>query len=72
VLDLITSKGELPGLKGERRRITVLFCDISGFTPMAEGMRPEEVVELLSEFFSHMVDVILRNEGTIDKFLGDA
>jgi adenylate cyclase len=71
VLDLITSKGELPGLKGERRRITVLFCDIRGFTPMAEGMRPEEVVELLSEFFSHMVDVILRNEGTIDKFLGD-
>jgi adenylate cyclase len=71
VLELITSKGELPALKGERRRITVLFCDIRGFTAMAEGMRPEEVVELLSEFFSHMVDVILRNEGTIDKFLGD-
>jgi adenylate cyclase len=71
VLELITSKGELPALKGERRRITVLFCDIRGFTAMAEGMRPEEVVELLSEFFGHMVDVILRNEGTIDKFLGD-
>ncbi len=71
VLDLITSKGELPALKGERRRITVLFCDIRGFTPMAEGMRPEEVVELLSEFFGHMVDVTLRYQGTIDKFLGD-
>lgn len=71
VLDLITSKGELPTLKGERRRITVLFCDIRGFTSMAEGMRPEEVVELLSEFFGHMVDVILRHGGTIDKFLGD-
>jgi adenylate cyclase len=71
VLELITSKGELPALKGERRRITVLFCDIRGFTPMAEGMRPEEVVELLSEFFGQMVDVILRNQGTIDKFLGD-
>jgi len=71
VLELITSKGELPALKGERRRITVLFCDIRGFTAMAEGMRPEEVVELLSEFFGHMVDVILRNDGTIDKFLGD-
>lgn len=71
VLEQITSKGELPALKGERRRITVLFCDIRGFTPMAEGMRPEEVVELLSEFLSHMVDVILRNQGTIDKFLGD-
>ena len=50
----------MPGLKGERRRMTVLFCDIRGFTPMAEGMRPEEVVDLLSEFFSHMVDVILK------------
>ncbi len=71
VLEQITLKGELPELKGERRRITVLFCDIRGFTPMAEGMRPEEVVEILSEFFSHMVDVILRNHGRIDKFLGD-
>jgi adenylate cyclase len=71
VLDLITSKGELPALKGERRRITVLFCDIRGFTPMAEGMRPEEVVELLSEFFGRMVDVTLRYQGSIDKFLGD-
>ena len=71
MLELITSKGEIPALKGERRRVTVLFADIRDFTAIAEGMRPEEVVELLSEFFSHMVDVILRNQGTIDKFLGD-
>jgi adenylate cyclase len=71
VLDSIVSKGELSALKGERRRITVMFSDIRGFTTMAEGMRPEEVVELLSEFFDHMVEVILRHEGTIDKFLGD-
>jgi len=71
MMELITSKGELPALKGERRRITVLFSDIRGFTAMAEGMQPEEVVELLSEFFDRMVDVILRNQGTIDKFLGD-
>ena len=71
MLELITSKGELPALKGERRRVTVLFSDIRGFTALAVGMRPEEVVELLSEYFSRMVDVILRNQGTIDKFLGD-
>ncbi|HUN57045.1 MAG TPA: adenylate/guanylate cyclase domain-containing protein [Candidatus Binataceae bacterium] len=71
MMELIVSKGELPGLKGERRRITVLFSDIRGFTSIAEGMRPEEVVEMLSEFFSRMVDVVLRNHGTIDKFLGD-
>jgi adenylate cyclase len=71
VLDSIMAKGGMPELKGERRRITVLFSDIRGFTSMAEGMRPEEVVELLDEFFSRMVDVIVRHQGIIDKFLGD-
>jgi adenylate cyclase len=71
VLEAIIEKGELPALQGERRRITVLFSDIRGFTGLAEVMRPEEVVQLLSEFFDRMVDVILRHDGTIDKFLGD-
>jgi len=71
VLDSIVKAGELPALKGERRRITVMFADIRGFTAMAEGMRPEGVVEVLREFFDGMVEVILRHSGTIDKFLGD-
>jgi adenylate cyclase len=71
VLDAIIAKGELPALKGERRRVTVLFSDIRGFTTMAESMSPEDVVRLLSEFFDRMVEVILRHQGTIDKFLGD-
>lgn len=71
VLDAIVAKGELPALKGERRRVTVLFSDIRGFTAMAEAMSPEDVVQLLGEFFDRMVEVILRHQGTIDKFLGD-
>src|SRR5262249_27698170 len=71
VLETITEKGELPTLKGERRRITVLFADIRGFTTISEGMTPEEVVEMLNEFFDRMVDVVIRHKGTIDKFLGD-
>jgi len=71
VLDAILAKGELSALKGERRRVTVLFADIRGFTAMAEAMRPEDVVQLLSEFFDRMVEVTLRHQGTIDKFLGD-
>jgi adenylate cyclase len=71
VMDAIMAQGGMHALKGERRRITVLFADIRGFTAMSEGMRPEEVVELLGEFFGRMVEVILRNKGTIDKFLGD-
>jgi adenylate cyclase len=71
VLDAIIAKGELSALKGERRRVTVLFSDLRGFTSMAEAMAPEDVVLLLGEFFDRMVEVILRQQGTIDKFLGD-
>ena len=71
VLDAVLTAGGTAALKGERRRITVLFADIRGFTTLSETMPPEDVVELLSEFFDRMVEVILRNQGTIDKFLGD-
>jgi adenylate cyclase len=71
VLEAIMEKGGVPVLKGERRRITVLFTDIRGFTAIAEGMTPEEVVEILSEYFDRMVEVLMRHQGTIDKFLGD-
>jgi adenylate cyclase len=71
VLETIMEKGEVPALKGERRRITVLFADIRGFTTISEGMTPEEVVEVLNEFFDRMVEVLMRHKGTIDKFLGD-
>jgi adenylate cyclase len=49
----------------------VPFWDIRGFTTVAEAMQPEDVVQLLSEFFERMVEVILRHQGTIDKFRGD-
>jgi adenylate cyclase len=71
MLDIVLASGQTAALKGERRRVTVLFADIRGFTAISEGLRPEEVVEVLSEVFDRMVDVVLRNHGTIDKFLGD-
>ena len=71
VLETIMEKGEIPAIKGERRRITVLFADIRGFTAIAEGMTPEAVVEMLREFFDRMVEILMRHKGTIDKFLGD-
>jgi adenylate cyclase len=57
---------------GERRVLTVMFSDIRGFTTLSESMPPEEVAQLLSDYFSEMVDLIFEHGGTLDKFIGDA
>ncbi|OLC32072.1 MAG: hypothetical protein AUH81_16755 [Candidatus Rokubacteria bacterium 13_1_40CM_4_69_5] len=59
-------------LTGERREVTVLFCDMRGFTALSEHMSPEEVVMLLNDFYDLMIEATFRHEGTLDKFLGDA
>ncbi len=54
------------------REVTVLFADICGFTPLSEKMRPDELAGLLNDYFTAMSQVILKNKGTVDKFIGDA
>ncbi len=58
-------------LKGERREVTILFCDIRGFTTMSEHLDPERVVSLLNDFYTIMIDITFKHDGTLDKFLGD-
>jgi adenylate cyclase len=59
-------------LSGDRRDVTVLFCDMRGFTPLAERLPPEEVVAMLNDFYGLMIDATFANEGSLEKFLGDA
>ncbi len=57
--------------ESERRRATILFADISGFTAMSERMDPEEVTAVMNECFRLMGSIVERYEGTIDKYIGD-
>lgn len=59
-------------LGGDRRKITILMSDLRGFTRMSEHASAEQVVSVLNNFLNVMVEIIMRNNGTIDNIIGDA
>ena len=71
VADLLASP-EGPRIGGEQRRVTLLMSDLRGFTPLTEGLAPQQVLRLLNSYLGTMADVVLAHQGTVDEFVGDA
>ena len=71
VVDRLLSDPETARLGGTRREVTTLFADIRGFTTFTERQQPETLVEVLNRYLSLAADVILSEEGTLDKYYGD-
>src|SRR5712692_5015515 len=65
---ILTSKS---ALEGERKQVTVLFVDVSGFTSMSERLDPEDVHGIMTRGFELMLAEVHRYEGTVNQFLGD-
>ncbi len=73
--ELVKRIADDPGrleLGGEEREMTVLFCDIRGFSRISESLGPKEIIRFLIGFLTPMCDILLARKATIDKFIGDA
>jgi adenylate cyclase len=68
----LLSRPEASRLGGEKRHVVILFSDIRGFTPLAESLSPEAVIQLVNHHFSRMIEIIQAHKGIIVDFLGDA
>jgi adenylate cyclase len=65
-------EGPALAAEGQRRVMTVLFCDVKGFTSTSEGMTPQGLVKVMNRYFSTMSAPIRAHQGIIDKYIGDA
>lgn len=69
--DIVNDSDNL--LKGDMKEISIFFSDIRGFTTISESMHsPMKLIEFLNSYMTPMTDIIIKNKGTVDKFIGDA
>ncbi len=72
VIDNLIKNPDKINLGGEKRNITIFFSDIRGFTSISERIAPEELVRLLNEYLTEMTSIIMKDQGLVDKYMGDA
>ncbi|HKW53689.1 MAG TPA: adenylate/guanylate cyclase domain-containing protein, partial [Stellaceae bacterium] len=72
MVERLAAQARLPELGGERREITVLFCDLRGFTALTERIEPTAMTRLANAFLSAASEAVFVEGGTIDKYIGDA
>lgn len=71
VKDILESESEV-AVGGQTRRVSILFTDVKDFTPIVGAMSPDNLMAHMSEYFEHLASLIIRSNGTVDKFIGDA
>jgi adenylate cyclase len=71
IADFLLDNPSLIKPGGQKKRVTVFFADIAGFTTMSEKIAPEKIATLLHTVLNSLTDVIIRNQGVIDKYIGD-
>jgi adenylate cyclase len=72
VVEGLIDRQSLAATEGQRRVMTVLFCDMKGFTRLSEGMTPQGLVKVMNHYLSTMSGPIRGHQGIIDKYIGDA
>jgi adenylate cyclase len=72
LVEQLIKSGNVQGLGGERRELSIMFSDVGNFTDLSEKMSPEDLMLKTSHYFQELGEIILENQGSIDKFIGDA
>jgi class 3 adenylate cyclase/hemerythrin superfamily protein len=72
VVETLVDRPALAATDGQRRVMTVLFCDMKGFTSLSEGMTPQGLVKVMNHFLTAMSEQVRTHHGVIDKYIGDA
>ena len=71
IVQQVIQAGNSAGLSSQRKKVTILFADVRGFTNFSEQSSPEQIASFLNKYFEEMIEAIFKNHGHLNKFMGD-